>query len=162
MGDGFDHDLQERIAQRAHDDGVTIAVAESLTGGLLVDALATSEGSGAWLRGGIVAYASDVKRSLLGVEGPIISAGCASTMASAARRLLGADVGIAVTGVGGPDRQEDQPVGTVFVACTIGAQELVEEHALEGEASEIVEATVERSLDLLLRGLERRQAVQHG
>jgi nicotinamide-nucleotide amidase len=162
MSEGLDRDLQERIARRAEDDGVTIAVAESLTGGLLVDALATSDGSGGWLRGGIVAYATEVKRTVLGVEGPVISGACASTMAGAARRLLGADVGLAVTGVGGPDRQEDQPVGTVFVACTVGSDETVEEHALDGDASEIVDATVERALDLLLRSLEQRGEADRG
>lgn len=158
----FDHDLQERIAERVQHDGVTVAVAESLTGGLLVDALATSSGAGDWLRGGIVAYATEVKRELLGVEGPVIAASCARQMAAAARRVLGADVGVAVTGVGGPDRQEGQPVGTVFIACETAEGTEVEEHAFEGDAATIVAATVEHGLRVLLRSLHGMREVRRG
>lgn len=154
----FDHDLQERVT----DDGVSVAVAESLTGGLLTDALATSGGSGEWLRGGIVAYASEVKHELLGVDGPVISSDCAVQMADAARRLLRADVGLGITGVGGPDRQEDQPVGTVFIACTTHEGSIVEEHAFEGDAAEIVDASVEHGLRVLLRALQDEREDQHG
>ncbi|MFC7431863.1 MULTISPECIES: CinA family protein [unclassified Agrococcus] len=158
----FDHDLQERIATRAAADGVSLAVAESLTGGLLTDALATSDGSGEWLRGGIVAYATEVKRELLGVDGPVISQHCAVQMADAARRLLRADVGVGITGVGGPDRQEDQPVGTVFIACTTHDGSILEEHAFEGDAAEIVDASIEHALRVLLRTLEGETEVQRG
>lgn len=158
----FDHDLQERIAARVTDGGASVAVAESLTGGLLTDALATAEGSGGWLRGGIVAYATEVKRELLGVDGPVISKDCAVQMADAARRLLRADVGLGITGVGGPDRQEDQPVGTVFIACTTHEGSIVEEHAFEGDAAEIVDASVEHGLRVLLRALEDEREDHHG
>jgi len=158
----FDHDLQERVAERVQHDGITVAVAESLTGGLLVDALATSSAAGDWLRGGIVAYATEVKRDVLRVEGPIIAASCATQMAAGARRVLGADVGLAVTGVGGPDRQEGQPVGTVFIACETPAGAVVEEHAFDGDAAAIVDATVEHGLRALLRSLDGLQAVRRG
>ncbi|QCR20437.1 CinA family protein [Agrococcus sp. SGAir0287] len=158
----FDEDLQERIARRVQEDGLSVGVAESLTGGLLTDALATSEGSGEWLRGGIVAYGTEVKRSLLAVDGPVISRECATQMADAARRLLGADVGLGITGVGGPDRQEGQPVGTVLIACATPDGSIAEEHAFDGDAPEIVDASVEHGMRVLLRALDGAQEVRHG
>jgi nicotinamide-nucleotide amidase len=72
-------------------------------------------------RGSIVSYASDVKFDVLGVPpGPVVSLEAASAMAAGARRVLGADVGIGVTGVAGPDEQEGQPVGTVFIGLDLG------------------------------------------
>src|SRR3954453_23793618 len=80
----------------------TLAVAESLTGGLLVQALAKTEGSGEWLRGAVVAYASEVKHGLLGVTATkVVTAEAAREMATGVRIALGADVAVAVTGVGG-------------------------------------------------------------
>ena len=84
--------------------GRTLAVAESLTGGLLASAFARASGSSEWFRGGIVAYSSAVKYDLLDVPGgPVVSEAAAVAMARAAGRLLNADVAVAVTGVGGPD-----------------------------------------------------------
>jgi PncC family amidohydrolase len=87
-----------------------------LTGGLLVQALARVEGSGDWLAGGVVAYASSVKRQLLRVDaGKVVSAEAAGQMARAVRHLMGADVAVSVTGVAGPARQDDEPPGTVWI-----------------------------------------------
>lgn len=158
----FDHDLQERIAERVQADGVSVAVAESLTGGLVADALATSENAGDWLRGGVVAYATEVKRELLGVDGPIIAREAAAQMAEAARRVLRADVGLGITGVGGPSRQEGQPVGTVFIACATHEGTIDEEHAFDGDPAEIVDASVEHALRVLLRGLQGVTEARHG
>jgi nicotinamide-nucleotide amidase len=97
--------------------GHSLAVAESLTGGLLASAFARISGSSEWFRGGIVAYSSAVKYDLLGVpDGPVVSEAAAVAMARGACRLLEADVAVAVTGVGGPDPQDGQPPGTVWVA----------------------------------------------
>jgi nicotinamide-nucleotide amidase len=97
--------------------GRTLAVAESLTGGLLASAFARASGSSEWFRGGIVAYSSEVKYDLLHVPGgPVVSEAAAVAMARRARRLLEADVAVAVTGVGGPDPQDGEPPGTVWVA----------------------------------------------
>jgi nicotinamide-nucleotide amidase len=98
--------------------GRTLAVAESLTGGLLSSTFARASGSSQWFRGGIVAYSSAVKHDLLGVpEGPVVSEAAAVAMARGAGRLLGADVAVAVTGVGGPDPQDGEPPGTVWAAA---------------------------------------------
>ena len=97
--------------------GRTLAVAESLTGGLLASAFARASGSSQWFRGGIVAYSSTVKYDLLDVPGgPVVSEAAAVAMARGASRLLKADIALAVTGVGGPDPQDGEPPGTVWAA----------------------------------------------
>jgi len=102
-------------------EGRTLAVAESLTGGLLASAFARASGSSQWFRGGIVAYSSEVKHDLLGVPGgPVVSGTAARAMAGGVARLLGADVAVAVTGVGGPDPQDGEPPGTVWAATWPG------------------------------------------
>lgn len=108
-----------RVATRA---GVSVAVAESLTGGAVADALVSVPGASACLRGGVVAYATDVKRDLLGVDGRLLARhgavhpDVAAAMAEGVRRVLGADFGVATTGVAGPDPQDGCPPGTVHVA----------------------------------------------
>ncbi len=96
--------------------GLTLGVAESLTGGLVGSRLSAVPGASSWFRGSLVVYASEVKRQLLGVSpGPVVSESAALEMAVGAARVLGADVGLALTGVAGPDEQDGQPVGTVWV-----------------------------------------------
>jgi nicotinamide-nucleotide amidase len=95
----------------------TLAVAESLTGGLLANTFARASGSSEWFRGGVIAYSSAVKYNVLGVpSGPVVSEATAIAMARGAGRLLEADVAVAVTGVGGPDPQDGEPPGTVWAA----------------------------------------------
>lgn len=102
--------------------GRTIAVAESLTGGLVASTIVAVPGASAVLRGGVVAYATDVKASVLGVDAGLlgrvgaVDSDVADEMAAGVARLLGADYGLATTGVAGPDPQDGQPVGTLFVA----------------------------------------------
>ena len=98
----------------------TLGVAESLTGGLLAARIVAVPGASEWFRGAVVAYDSDVKRSLLGVgDGPVVTGEAAAAMAEGARRVLGADVGLATTGVAGPTEQEGRPVGTVVVGLAL-------------------------------------------
>src|SRR5205823_9852154 len=105
--------------------GLTLAVAESVTGGLVASRLVSVAGASNWFKGGVVAYDSEVKFKVLGVRrGPVISEECASEMAQRVADLLGADVGLAVTGVAGPDEREGQPVGTVILGMYVdGAPE---------------------------------------
>lgn len=136
--------------------GWTVATAESLTGGRVVSALVDVPGASAHVRGGIVAYASDVKASALGVEaGLLASAGpvdpeVAVQMAEGVRRALGADVGLATTGVAGPDPQGDAPVGTVHVAVATPGGVEVASLLLEGSRDDIRARTVERVIALAL------------
>lgn len=136
--------------------GQTIATAESLTGGLLCAALTHVPGASAVVRGGVVAYATDIKRDvldvdeqLLAVTGPV-DPDVAAAMAQSACLILGADVGIATTGVAGPDEQDGKPVGTVFIAMASPERILqVVELALEGSREEIRVATTQKALELL-------------
>ncbi|HET8931696.1 MAG TPA: CinA family protein [Acidimicrobiales bacterium] len=111
-------DLAARLGARARADRFTVAVAESLTGGLLSSSLARSEGAAEWFRGGVVAYVSQVKFDVLDVRpGPVVTEAAARQMAEGVARLLDADVALATTGVGGPDPEEDQEPGTVWLAA---------------------------------------------
>lgn len=100
----------------------TVATAESLTGGMLASEITDVPGASRVFRGGVVAYATDVKTSVLQVPGHVVdqhgvvSEACARAMATGVRELLQADFGLATTGVAGPDSQEGHPVGTVWVA----------------------------------------------
>jgi nicotinamide-nucleotide amidase len=98
-----------------------LGLAESITGGLVASRLVSVPGTSEVLKGGVVAYMTDVKRSVLGVTAEkVVSEECARQMAAGARRVIGADVGLGVTGVAGPDEQEGQPPGTVFFGLAVG------------------------------------------
>jgi PncC family amidohydrolase len=110
--------LGERLVEAA----MTIAVAESCTGGLLGAALTATPGSSAYVRGGVIAYADDVKAEHLGVGRHLIathgavSAEVAEAMAVGARTRLEATIGVGITGVAGPEASEHKPAGLIFVA----------------------------------------------
>lgn len=117
-------DLAGGLVQALTRAGSTIAVAESLTGGAVVEALVAVPGASRCLRGGVVAYATDLKVVLLGVptalldrHGPV-HPDVARAMAAGVRERLGADYGVATTGVAGPDPQAGRPPGTFHVAVT--------------------------------------------
>jgi nicotinamide-nucleotide amidase len=115
-----DETMEHAVLQRLEARGWTLGVAESLTGGLIGARLANVPGASRTFRGSIASYATEVKRDVLGVSAPqVVSGECAEQMADGARRVLGADVGIAVTGVAGPDEQDGQPVGTVWFALAL-------------------------------------------
>jgi len=149
-----DQGMERVVADLLMAQGRTLGVAESLTGGLVGARLAETEGASEWFRGSIVAYDSQVKFDLLGVpEGPVVSRDAAMAMAMGACRALGADTGLGVTGVAGPARQEDQPVGTVFMAVALdGRAESVEAH-FPGDRRHIRQFATISLLDLLRRRL---------
>lgn len=122
---GTDDETIEHAALAAcRERGWTLGVAESLTAGLIGSRIGAVPGASATFRGSIASYATDVKRSVLGVTAEhVISEECARQMAVGAQRVLGADVGIAATGVAGPDEQEGQPVGTVCFAIALPGRE---------------------------------------
>jgi nicotinamide-nucleotide amidase len=119
---GVDDDTMETVVlDLLRKRGMTLGLAESITGGLVSSRLVTVPGTSEVLKGSVVAYMTDVKRSVLGVETEhVVSAECARELAAAARRLLDADVGLGVTGVAGPDEQDGQPAGTVFFGLAVG------------------------------------------
>jgi nicotinamide-nucleotide amidase len=150
--------VRDRLAGEVSDEarrrGLTVAVAESLTGGMVATALAAAEAAAEWFRGSLVAYSSEVKHELLGVpDGPVVSAEAAEAMAAGVRRLLAADVAVAVTGSGGPSAQDGQDPGTVYVAVDDGSGVRVRRLDLDGEPAEICARSAESTLRLLLDGL---------
>ncbi|MGI5131597.1 CinA family protein [Pseudonocardia sp. CA-107938] len=151
-------DPQDRLAadvgRSADAAGVTLAVAESITGGRIAARLAAAEGASSWFRGAVVAYASEVKHGVLGVApGPVVSAPAAEQMAEGVRRVLGADVAVAVTGAGGPDPQDGQPPGTVFLAVAGRGPVTVLQHELPGDPATVCEQTEQLALEQLLTRL---------
>ncbi|KAA1426500.1 CinA family protein [Nocardioides antri] len=143
------------IVERLTEAGETVATAESMTGGRLAARLTDGAGSSAAFLGGVVSYATEVKISVLGVpealvdDHGVISAECARSMAESVRRLMGATYGVSTTGVAGPDTQEDQPVGTVFVGVAGPDGTDVRRLALDGDRMAIQKETVAEALSAL-------------
>ncbi|MFJ1795991.1 CinA family protein [Kitasatospora griseola] len=152
-------ELAARLLAALKADGATLAVAESLTGGLLAAALVDVPGASAVFRGSVTAYATDLKASVLGVDeglldvrGPVHPV-VARQMAEGVRNLLGADWALATTGVAGPDPQDGQPVGTVYVGLAGARGTEALPLRLSGGRDKIRHQSVEAALDLLLRRL---------
>ena len=151
-----DETMEDAIAQRLRARGATLAVAESVTGGTIASRLVNVVGASQWFRGGVVSYASEVKFELLGVaRGPVVSGDAAEAMASGVRRLLGADVGLSVTGVAGPEEQDDQPAGTVFVGVAVGQHVEHVQLRLPGDRPRVRAYSAISALDVLRRTLDR-------
>ncbi len=152
-----DESMEDAIAHRLSAQGLTLGVAESLTGGLIASRLVGVPGASTWFRGGVVSYASEVKFDLLKVpRGPVVGAEAAEAMAIGVRTLLGADIGLSVTGVAGPDEQDGQAPGTVFVGLSMGARL---EHAalrLPGDRPRIRAYSAISALDVLRRALDQK------
>jgi len=152
---GADDDTMESVVlELMRRRGLTLGLAESVTGGLVAGRLTAVAGASDVLRGSIVSYASEVKQSLLGVApGPVVSAAAAVAMAAGARRALGADVGLALTGVAGPSEQDGQPVGTLFVGLSMGERDEAVALRLPGQREQMRQMSVINALDVLRRRL---------
>jgi nicotinamide-nucleotide amidase len=149
-----DETMESVVLDMLRDRGLSLGVAESLTGGLMGARFTSVPGASDVFRGGIVSYASDVKYSLLGVpEGPVVSAHAAKAMAAGARRVLRADVALATTGVAGPAEQEGQPVGTVFLGLAMGDVCEAQQVQLPGDRQRIRQYAVISAVNLLRRRL---------
>jgi nicotinamide-nucleotide amidase len=155
---GVDDDTMESVVgSLLSGAGLTLGVAESLTGGLIGARLTDVPGASRWFRGSIVSYASDVKHDLLGVPpGPVVSASAAEAMAAGAMHALGASVGLAVTGVAGPTEQDGMPVGTVFCAVHLDGRAAVTELHLPGDRERVRWYSTISVLDVLRRRLVAR------
>jgi nicotinamide-nucleotide amidase len=153
-GDTFESIVGQMLVER----GLTLAVMESCTGGLLSDVITNVPGSSRYFRGGIVSYATEVKE-LMGVDEAIIaahgvvSAETAAAMAAAVRERLGADIGIGVTGVAGPDPQDGVPVGQVYVGLDGGAR--LGQHAVAFQLNQTREAIKRRAVTQAIALLRR-------
>lgn len=155
------------LVERLTAAGLTVAVAESLTGGAVVAELVSVPGASLVVRGGIVAYDTALKASLLDVPAALLEAhgpvhpGVAAAMAEGVRVAAAvgghpADIGVATTGVAGPDAQGGAPVGLVYVAVADAVGTTVREHRFEGDRAAIRSQTRDAALDLLAEVLAAR------
>jgi PncC family amidohydrolase len=157
-------DLAGRLQARCLARGLTVATAESCTGGLVAHLLTEVPGSSGYLRGGVVAYADDVKRAMLGVSADVlaahgaVSAQVALAMAEGARERLGADLAVAVTGVAGPaGGSSEKPVGLVYVAVAGRGPSEVRRFHWAGDRMDNKRASAGAAIELLLAHAEREE-----
>lgn len=150
------------LLSRLRQLGLTVATAESLTGGLLCSTLVDVPGASDVVRGGVVAYATDLKTQLLGVDAALLAAGgpvqalVAEQMAVGACRLMRADLTMATTGVAGPGDSEAGSAGLVYVAVCLGGKAVSRELHLAGGRTEVRLATVAAVINLALEQLAGR------
>ncbi len=157
---GVDDDTFEKVAgDILVERGLTLATMESCTGGLLADTITNVPGSSRYFLGGIVSYATEVKE-LMGVDAAlirehgVISDETASAMAEAVRERLGADIGIGVTGVAGPDPQDGKPVGEVHIAVASGrGPPAVTSYTMAQSREQVKRRAVTQAISLLRRSL---------
>jgi len=153
------YELASQAIERLTAAGRTIAVAESLTGGLLAAALTSVAGASVVVRGGVIAYATELKTALLGVPSALLDRhgpvhpDVAAAMAGGVRQRLGATYGAATTGVAGPGPAEGKPQGTVFIAVEGPAGPAVAALRLAGGRRDVREGTVRAVLSLLVSAL---------
>lgn len=145
-------DIATRLARELGDRGLTVAVAESLTGGKIANQLAAAPHSSAWFAGAIVCYWTQVKHRVLDVpEGPVISRQAVEVMARSVAAMLGTDTSIAASGAGGPEAQEGQDPGTTWLAVSIRGEVRTELHHFDGDPIDVLAQTERASLLLLER-----------
>lgn len=156
--------LEKRIGELLLELGLTLATAESCTGGLLAHRITNVPGSSAYFLGGVVAYAYEAKEILLGVRHETlqtygaVSEETAREMAQGARQRMGADVAVAITGIAGPTGGTPQkPVGLVYIALSAPGAEWCQRHVWQGDRLSNKEQSVEAALQLVLTYLQERR-----
>ena len=159
---------ETRIGVLLRQRGVTLATAESCSGGLLGHRLTNVPGSSDYYLGGVIAYANAAKVALLGVDrGALERAGAVSEvvarqMAAGIRRLLGSDLGVAITGIAGPSGgTPEKPVGLVYIALADGQGERCERHVWPYDRQGNKRAAVERALGMIEEYLRMLPAPVH-
>jgi nicotinamide-nucleotide amidase len=155
-----DEELEQAVGRMLKASGATVACAESLTGGSLAHRLSAAPGASVYFKGSAVCYTAEAKRDVLGVsqstiDGPgVVSEECAREMAEGARRLFGADLAAAVTGVAGPDPHDGKPPGTVCVALAWNGGQVSRAFRAPGDRDMVRRWAEQAALDLLRRHLE--------
>ncbi len=158
---GFDRDSMEMVVGRLLvENQLQLAVAESCTGGLICRKITNTPGSSAYLLGGVVSYSNSLKTIYLGVSPELlasrgaVSREVAEAMAVGVRGKSGADIGLAVTGIAGPDGgSEEKPVGTVYIAIASSEDNWVNKFHFQGDRSQIREMSAQSGLDLVRKYL---------
>lgn len=149
-----DNDVVQQLAEVMQAKGWRFASAESVTAGLVADRAAQGDGASDWLLGGVVAYATEVKQRLLGVQGDqVVNPETAAQMVRGVAELMKADVAVSTTGVGGPEPQEDQPPGTVWVGVWVGGRLTTHRLQLDGDPEQVCTGAVEHALRLVLEAV---------
>lgn len=150
---GVDDDTMESVVlQLLRERGLTLGLAESVTGGLVAGRLTGIPGASEVFRGAVVSYASEVKFDVLDVPvGPVVSADAAAAMAQGARRVLGCDIAMSLTGVAGPTEQDGMPVGTLFVGIASATGTVGHQVRMPGQRDQMRQMSVITALDLLRR-----------
>lgn len=159
-----DTSLDEAVAALFRDRGLTLSLAESCTGGLIAKRITDVPGSSAYFHEGIVTYSNDAKMRLLGVPAEVlnshgaVSSECASAMARGVRTASGSDIGLAVTGIAGPDGgSEDKPVGTVFIALAAPDGCWTRRFQFDGSRGEVRVLTARTGLEWLRKYLLKEE-----
>jgi PncC family amidohydrolase len=154
---------EEKIGPLLTARGLTLATAESCTGGLLAHRITNVSGSSTYFVGGFVAYANEAKESLLGVRHETlmahgaVSEATAREMAQGARQRLDADLAVSITGIAGPTGDRSgKPIGLTYIALSAGDAELCERHIWQGERLGNKEQSAEAALQLILTYLQER------
>jgi len=152
---GVDDDTMESVVlQLLRERGLSLGLAESVTGGLVAGRITNVPGASEVFRGSVVSYASEVKFTVLGVpEGPVVSEAAAAAMAVGAQRVLGADVALSLTGVAGPAEQDGMPVGSLCVGLAVGSDVRTQTFRLPGLRDQMRQVSVTAALDFLRRTL---------
>lgn len=144
----------DELSQRLQQRGWRLATAESVTAGLVANNAAQGPEASEWLLGGVVAYASETKSRVLDVpEGPVVNPETAAQMARAVARLTGAEVTVSTTGVGGPDSEEGQPAGTVWIGVHVDGEVTTHRLQLDGDPEDVCTGAAEHALRLVLEAL---------
>ncbi len=150
---------EQKVQSLCLEKGWNLAVAESCTGGLLGGRITSVPGSSAYFTGGAIAYSDDLKVSLLGIKEKLIrdhgavSSEVAVAMAEGVKGMTGADVGVAITGVAGPDSSEAKPPGTVHVAVITPFTIETRLYHFKGARENVRKSAVDEALKLVLAAL---------
>lgn len=152
--------VDQELAALFRASGMTLALAESCTGGMIAARVTEIAGCSAWFKGGVVAYSNEVKMKLLDVPAPMlamygaVSEPVARAMAEGVRRVIGSDLSLAVTGIAGPDGgTSEKPVGTVYIAVADHIGCVTGRYQFEGDRGAVRKQTVEQAYFLLQKRL---------
>jgi nicotinamide-nucleotide amidase len=150
-------DAKQQLADRLREQGWTLATAESVTAGLVANQAAQAPRASEWFMGGLVAWTPRTKQRMLGCpEGPVVNPQTAAQMARGVAELLGTQVAVATTGVGGPDPEEGQPAGTVWVGVYVDGEISTHHLQLDGDPEDVCTGAADAALQLLLDSLDTR------
>ena len=147
-------DVVQQLAEVMLAKDWRFATAESVTAGLVADKAVQGPDASRWMLGGVVAYATETKQRVLGVRpGPVVNPETAEQMARGVAELMGADVAVSTTGVGGPDPEEDQEPGTVWVGVNVAGAVSTHLLHLDGDPEDVCTGAAEQALRLVVQEL---------